>query len=288
VTDTPKQTKNQRREEAREAARVQREKTAKRKKTLKWLIPTVASVAILAIVAGVVWAVIALQPAPKKEAGPLNMISDGILFESDGNGGVQYVATKAIAKGGDPVPTTPRDGMLNIVSYVDFSCPACKAFEATNAEYIKSLVADGQATHEVHPISILDYRGYTTDYATRANNVGACVANYSPENFLDVMAAMYEQQPSEGTAGLGNSAIVDVVTSTGLDVPEINTCITDELFTPWVGAASDRALGGPLPNTDVASVGGTPTILVNGVQYDGSLTDPSAFQAFLAQQAAAL
>jgi len=257
VTDTPKQTKNQRREEAREAARVQREKALKRKKTLKWLIPTIASVAIIAIVAGVVWAVIALQPAPKKEAGPLNMISDGILFESDGDGGVQYVPTKAIAKGGDPVPTTPREGILNIVTLVDFSCPACKSFEEAYASSIQGLVADGTATLEVHPVSILDYRGYTTDYATRANNVGACVANYAPDSFLDVMGAMYTQQPSEGGPGLGNSSLVDIVKSTGLDDADVNQCVLDESFTPWVTAATDRS-----------GVRSTPTIIINGTQWD--------------------
>ena len=257
MTDTPKQTKNQRREEAREAARVQREKALKRKKTLKWLIPTIASVAIIAIVAGVVWAVIALQPAPKKEAGPLNMISDGILFESDGDGGVQYVPTKAIAKGGDPVPTTPREGILNIVTLVDFSCPACKSFEEAYASSIQGLVADGTATLEVHPVSILDYRGYTTDYATRANNVGACVANYAPDSFLDVMGAMYTQQPSEGGPGLGNSSLVDIVKSTGLDDADVNQCVLDESFTPWVTAATDRS-----------GVRSTPTIIINGTQWD--------------------
>ena len=262
MTDTPKQTKNQRREEAREAARVQREKSAKRKKTLRWVIPVVASVAILAIVAGVVWAVIALQPAPKKEAGPLNMISDGILFEADGDGGVQHVTTKAIAKGGDPVPTTPREGILNIVTLVDFSCPACKAFEEAYSESILDLVAQDQATLEVHPVSILDYRGYTTDYATRANNVGACVANYSPENFLDVMAAMYAQQPSEGGPGLGNSSLVEVVTSTGLDNDEVNQCVLDESFTPWVTAATDRS-----------GVRGTPTVIINGTQWDANAAE---------------
>lgn len=258
MTDTPKQTKNQRREDAREAARIQREKTLKRKKTLKWLVPVVASVAILAIVAGVVWAVIALQPAPKKEAGPLNMLSDGILFESDGAGGVTYVETKAIAKGGDPVATTPREGILNIQTLVDFSCPACKNFEQVYSESILDLVADGTATLEVHPVSILDYRGYTTDYATRANNVGACVANYAPDSFLDVMAAMYAQQPSEGGPGLGNGGLVDIVTSTGLDDPDVNQCVTDESFTPWVTAATSRS-----------GVRSTPTIIINGTQWDG-------------------
>lgn len=257
MTNAPRPTKNQRREEAREAARVAREKQLKRQKTLKWLIPTIASVAILAIVGGVVWAVIAFQPPPKKEAGPLNMISDGILFESDGNGGVQYVKTKAIAKGADPVKTTPREGVLNIVTSVDFTCPACKGFEQAYAKSIQSLVAEGTATLEVHPVAILDARFTGRAVSTRANNVGACVANYAPDKFLDVMSAMYEQQAQEGGPGMSNAALVKVVEGAGVDDPDVISCINGEVFTPWVTAATARS-----------GVRSTPTVVINGTQWD--------------------
>ena len=45
--------------------------------------------------------------------------------------------------------------------------------------------------------------------------------------------------------------------------------------------ATDRATDGPLPNTDVKKVKGTPTVLFNGVQFQGSLEDPDAFTSFL-------
>lgn len=261
MTNAPRPTKNQRREEAREAARIAREKQLKRQKTLKWLIPTVASVAILAIVAGVIWAVIAFQPPPKKEAGPANMLSDGIVFEPDGDDGVQYVPTKAIAKGKDPVATTPRDGMLNIVTYVDFTCPACKAFEQSYAEGLQQLVADGTATLEVHPVAILNHQFSGREVSTRANNVGACVANYAPDKFLDVMAAMYENQATEGTAGMNNAALVDVVKGAGVDDEDVISCINAESFTPWVDAATARS-----------GVRSTPTIVINGTPWDANTT----------------
>jgi protein-disulfide isomerase len=259
VTNAPRPTKNQRREEAREAARVAREKALKRQKLLKWLIPTIASVAILAIVGGVVWAVVALQPPPKKEAGPANMISDGIVFEADGDGGVQYVPTAAIKKGADPVPTEQREGLLNIVTYVDFTCPICKQFEDAYSASIQQLVADGGATLEVHPIAILDHQFTGREVSTRANNVGACVANYAPDSFLDVMSAMYANQVQEGTAGMNNSALVDVVKGAGLDDTDVNACITGESFTPWVGASTSRS-----------GVRGTPTVVINGTTWDSA------------------
>jgi len=274
VTNTPRPTKNQRREQAREAARIAREKQLKRQKLLKWLIPTIASVAILAIVGGVVWAVVALQPPPKKEAGPANMISDGIVFEADGDGGLQYVPTKAIAKGGDPVETEPRDGLLNIVTYVDFTCPICKQFEDAYSESIQQLVADGSATLEVHPVAILDHQFTGREVSTRANNVGACVANYAPDSFLDVMSAMYANQAQEGTTGMNNSALVDVVKGAGLDDADVNECITGESFTPWVTAATSRS-----------GVRGTPTVIINGTTWDGA---SQSFDDFLNSEIAKL
>src|SRR5690606_35292219 len=95
------------------------------------------------------------------------------------------------------------------------------------------------------------------EVSTRANNVGACVANYAPESFLDVMGAMYAQQVEEGTSGMNNGALVDVVRSAGLDDADVEACITGESFTPWVTAATARA-----------GVRGTPTIVINGTVWD--------------------
>jgi protein-disulfide isomerase len=187
------------------------------------------------------------------------MISDGIVFESDGDGGVQYVPTAAIKKGADPVPTEQREDLLNIVTYVDFTCPVCKQFEEAYSASIQQLVADGGATLEVHPVAILDHQFTGREVSTRANNVGACVANYAPDSFLDVMSAMYANQATEGTAGMNNSALVDVVKGTGLDDADINECITGESFTPWVQAATARS-----------GVRGTPTVVINGTVWDSS------------------
>jgi protein-disulfide isomerase len=187
------------------------------------------------------------------------MISDGIVFEADGDGGVQYVPTAAIKKGGDPVPTEQREGLLNIVTYVDFTCPICKQFEDAYSASIQQLVAEGTATLEVHPIAILDHQFTAREVSTRANNVAACVANYAPESFLDVMSAMYANQPTEGTAGMSNSALIDVVKGAGLDDDDVTECISGESFTPWVQAATARS-----------GVRGTPTVVINGTVWDGT------------------
>jgi protein-disulfide isomerase len=279
-------TKDQRREAAREAARVAREKAKKQERLRRWLIPTSVTVAIIAIATVVTLVIVNSQPAPQSEAGPANMISDGIVLVGE-DGEMVPVETDAIPAGGEPTPTEPSDDTINIVQYVDFSCPACQAFELTNSPYIEELVSSGEATLEVHPIAILTRGQFTTNYSERANNVGACVANYAPESFYPVMQAMYVNQPQEGTAGLNDRELVEIVKGAGLDDEDVDACIDGLTFEPWLLSATDRALSGPLPNTEHPRVGGTPTVLVNGVLFEGNIGDAAAFQAFVEEQAAA-
>src|SRR3712207_9318628 len=54
-----------------------------------------------------------------------------------------------------------------------------------------------------------------------------------------------------------------------------NDTATTEIYT--------LSLHDALPISDVTAIQGTPTVLVNGVQYEGSVDDPAAFAAFVAQ-----
>jgi protein-disulfide isomerase len=279
-----RQSKNDKRDAARELARVTREKQKRQDRMRRWLIPTGVTVVVLAIVAIVVLVVSTSGPAPQTAAGPKNMISDGILFTGVG-GKMVATTTPGIKATGAPTPNGQADdGVAHIVTYIDFSCPACQEFEQTNADTLQQMVEQGVATLEVHPIAILD--GHFTvgsNYSTRANNVGACVANFAPNSFYAVMEAMYAGQGTEGTAGLSNGQMISLVHGAGLRNGDVDKCINGESFKSWVVAAKDRAINGPLPNTSVTSVSGTPTVLVNGQQYSGSLTDGGAFTDFVQQ-----
>jgi protein-disulfide isomerase len=280
-----KTTKDARRDAAREAARIQREKAKKQERLRRWLIPTSVTVVVLAIATIVTLVIVNSAPAAQTDAGPKNMQSDGIVLVGD-DGAMVPVETGAIPPSGTPTPFEPEDGVMSIVTYVDFSCPACQAFEATNATFIEELVASGEATLSVHPIAVLDRSYQGSLFSTRSNNAGACVANYEPEGFYDVMMAMYVNQPLETTAGLSNAEIIEVVKGAGVDNSDVDKCINGVTFESWLTAATDRATEGPLPNANITSVTGTPTVIVNGIQYKGSITDAVAFQAFVANPVA--
>ena len=139
----------------------------------------------------------------------------------------------------------------------------------------------GEATLEYHPISILDSGSAGTKYSTRAANAVSCVADSQPADVLAVNEALFQNQPAENGPGLTDEELVSLVADAGVTDKKVAACITDRTFASFVGAATKRALAGPLPNADIEQIKGTPTVLVNGVAYTGALDDPTAFSDFV-------
>ena len=285
-SNQPRQTRNERREAAREKARILREQQRKRERRNRALIVTGVTVVVALIAAVII--VIVVQNTKPAGPGPANMASDGIVLTAGEDGGIVAVETPALAAGEAPTPTVPDESgeVANIVMYIDYLCPFCGQFEATNSESIRTMVESGAATVEVHPIAILTNKSAGTQYSLRAANAAACVADSSPESFFDFNAILFENQPEEGSTGLTDDELKALAEEVGVsNGSTIDTCIDDVQFRSWVQEATNRALTEPVPNTDpeLPSVTGTPTVLVNGQQYGGALEDPQEFQAFVLQ-----
>lgn len=260
--------KNQRRAAAREKAQLARKKQKRRQKTGRLLIQGGLALVLVAVVVAVVLVITnSIRPAGP---GPANMASDGIRI------GQGFVAetTPALAADDEPVAseTTAASDTVDIVVYLDYLCPICGQFEAANNDYIAGLVDSGAATVEYHPVAILTNSSVGTRYSNRAANAAACVANYSPDSYFDFNTAMFEQQPEEGTRGLDDAALAGIATGIDgvTDPARITTCIDDEEFASWVTAATQRAVDGPIPNSTVDALPGTPLVLVNGQRYEAS------------------
>jgi protein-disulfide isomerase len=273
--------KNEKREAARDKARILREEQKKKDRRTKFLLQggiILASLAIVAVIALVI--VNSVRPVGP---GPRNMASDGIQISQ----GSIATVTPALASDEDPV-ANKRDekaGILDIQIYVDYLCPICGDFEKTNAEYIQGLLENGKTTVEIHPITILDRLSQGTKYSTRAANAAACVANYSPDQFYDFHNLLFANQPAENSTGLTDDELIEFTTQAKVKAAsDISSCVTDQEFKSWVNASTARALNGPIPNaTNIDKVEGTPTVLVNGLKYEGSVTDLASFQAFVLQ-----
>ena len=282
-SNQPRPTRNEQREAAREKARELREEQKKRERRNKWLIQGGVIVAVLAI-AALIGGLIFNNIKPDGP-GPANMASDGILLTGV-DGVITPTETPALAADEAPTPTVPDDSgtVANIVTYIDYLCPFCGQFETTNADSIRTMVESGAATLEVHPIALLTNKSAGTQYSLRAANAAACVANTSPESFFDFNALLFENQPEETSVGLDNAEIKSLAKKAGVSsLSTIEQCIDDVQFKKWVQDATTRALTEPVPNSDLEAIKGTPTVLVNGKQYEGSLTDPAEFQSFVLQ-----
>lgn len=280
--------KKARRDQAREHARQLREIERKRKARNGWLLK--GGVLLFFVAAAVVTVLVvsslnqAAIEAAKPKPGPANMISDGIILtaDSEGSGEIVAVPTPAIPADGEPTATDPDDypEQVKIVTYLDYFCPVCKTFEQTNAEQIGTWVSGGNATLEVHPIAILDRASLGTRYATRSANAMACVANFEPNLFFQATTAMYDSQPAEGTAGLSNNDILSVLFEAGVTSEDVPDCVEKETFSQWVTQATERTASA-IPNSDLTGITGTPTVIVNGIQYQGSVSDAAEFAAFV-------
>lgn len=279
--EDPRQSKNQRREAAREKAKQLRETQRKKDVRNRVILISSLSVVVIAIIVGVTLVITStIRPAGP---GPANMASDGIQIGA----GLVAVETPALAAGEAPVPTVndPDSGVVDIRTYVDYLCPFCGQFEATNNEQMTEWIESGAATVEVHPLSILDRASLGTRYSTRAANAASCVANYAPDQFWAFNKLLFDNQPEENSEGLDDATLKELVGEAGVtDQGSIDTCIDDVEFRGFVADSTSRALQDPLPGTD-EPVKGTPTVLVNGQKYEGSITDADAFAAFVVQVA---
>lgn len=279
--------KKARRDIARETARLMREEEKRRARRNR--IITQLAVVIGAIAVAVVIVLIVSSSIKPPIAGPLNMASDGILLQGDGTGEIVGVQTPGVPVDGEPTATDPTDytDTANIVIYVDYLCPFCAQFEQTNAETIGTWVSQGLATVEYHPISILDRASLGSRYSTRAANAAACVANFQPDLFFQANAALFSAQPPESTSGLTNEELASVIAQVGVTDLEVVTCINDETFSRWVSDATERTKNA-VPNSSLDAIRSTPTVLVNGQQYEGAPNDGAAFQAFVSEIGIAL
>ncbi len=272
MTNNDRPTKNERRQHAREVARERAEAEKRRKRRNKWFLQGGIGLGIVAVAAIIAIVVVNVNNGgTTSAAGPKNMATGAIQFTGQ-NGEVTPVTSKAVSASGteSAVPTKGADGSVQVTEYVDWACPVCTQFEGAYADQILDKVKSGEVTLAIHPVSILDHSYAGSRYASRAANAAMCVANYEPDKFLDVQTQFFDKQPEEGTKGLTNAEIEDLVKAGGATSSQVASCVADESFKGWVTKTTnvvlnDQSLAG-------AQGFGTPTIVVDGKRLD-NLTD---------------
>lgn len=265
-----KATKSEKREAARENARIARAQEQKRKSRNRSVTQISIVIGILTV-AAITVSVVLSGAGSKASENPKNMASDGAVVAQ----GLIVQATAAV-KGNAPAPTEQLKTKANIVIYLDYLCPYCGQFEKTNTAELESLVNSGLATVEYHPIAILG------EYSARAANAVACVVDSDPKHFWAYNTALFVNEPAEAQAGgLPNKKLITLAGDVGVDQSIITSCVNNGTFSKWVTNSTQRATGKAIPNSKLAQVSSTPTVLVDGQQFTGNPLDANAFKAFV-------
>ena len=260
-------TKNQKRQDARDKARALRKKQSKRTKRNKVLTQASLAIGVVGVIALVTIFIFSSLRPPGP--GPANMQSDGITIGE----GFNALRTPGLLPDEAPTPTEANaNGVPAISIFVDYSCPACAQFESNYGPTFRTWLENGTATIAYHPLSFRDAQTGGSRYATRAGNAAACVADKAPDQFFDFNDLVFANQPAPPASfELTNEQLGQIVDAAGADNADaIKQCIEDETFANWLSAATARAMStGPLPvrDSEIALIRGTPTVLVNGKEF---------------------
>ncbi|MFF1633220.1 DsbA family protein [Leifsonia sp. NPDC058248] len=177
---------------------------------------------------------------------------------------------------------TAGTGPTTVDLWFDPMCPACGAFEKANGDTLATAVSDDSITLRLRPLTFLDRASNGTGYSTRAVAALTCVAVQEPDKALAYFQALYKDQPEEGSSGLTDKELVKRATDLG--IADISDCVAKgEPYQAWAQRNTARSQTGPIDveGSDLKAIQQTPTILVDGKQYTGDITDARAFRSFL-------
>ena len=147
--------------------------------------------------------------------------------------------------------------------YEDFLCPACGRFERSFGPTVSKLIDIGAIAGDYSMVSILD-SPRTQNYSSRAAAAALCVADESTDAFRRFHTALFSTgvQPDErGPNFPDNAKLIELAREAGV-VGNVPDCINS-------GKNLSRVTGAAA----AANITATPTIKINGADYDPSTPD---------------
>ena len=165
---------------------------------------------------------------------------------SDSAQAVRITSNSLIKKDGSDEPKA----VLSL--YEDFQCPHCRDFEKSYGPTITNLINSGAVAADYYMVSILNSSA-NQNYSTRAANAAYCVADESKDAFQRFRAALFAQQPEEGSGNAPqNSQLIETARQAGAGgtVPD---CINKGKYDAMVEGLAKAA-----------KITATPTIRLNG------------------------
>lgn len=225
--------RNQRREAARQRAEALRAETARKEKRAR-LITVAATVVGLALLVVLIFVIVgqgsqsAFEDVENK---PQNVEDGAVVFGED-------------------------DAAAELVVFSDYMCPHCGTFEEVNGDDLNELKDTDDVSLAYYPVAYLDGSSNGTKFSTRSTNAAYCVADADKEMFPEFHAALFADQPAQGSPGFTNEEMAEIADGLGIG-DDAQQCIIDDEFEDYVTAASQFA-------GSEYDVTGTPTALLNG------------------------
>lgn len=211
--------------------------------------PLIAALLVLLILAGAItWAVLAnssQKDSVAKAAANVTVPPHGTKAK-DG-----IVVNPGKAKAGAPV----------VALFQDYQCPVCKVLEDQYGSYLEHLATAGRIQLEYHTMTFLD-GNLRNDASTRAAQAAACADVVGA--YAKYHDAIYTNQPAQEGAGYTDEQLRTTFAKeagiTGDKLVTFEACYDDKKMANWVTGTQDAA--------SKAGVNGTPTIRVNGKDFD--------------------
>lgn len=150
-----------------------------------------------------------------------------------------------------------------VLFYEDFLCPACGNFERTFGPTVSKLIDAGAIAADYSMVAILDSQK-NQNYSSRAGAAALCVADESMDAFRRFHTALFTTrvQPDErGSSFPDNAKLIELAREAGV-VGKVPDCIN-----------SGKYLSKVTGEAAAANISATPTIKINGENYEPSTPD---------------
>ncbi len=146
------------------------------------------------------------------------------------------------------------DAPVVIEVFADFQCPACKAFfESIEPRLIADYVATSKAKLVFRDFAFLGPE------STAAAASARCASEQ--EKFWEYHNALYTRQAAENSGAFADDRLTAIARDTGLDAGQFDECASSARHVSAVGEATRQG--------QARGVTVTPTIVVNGVTFEG-------------------
>lgn len=165
-------------------------------------------------------------------------------------------------------PATMEDNRPLVVTWEDFQCPACRAFEAGPGALLKQAAAAGEMNVVIRPSAFLDAR-YPGQSSRRAIAAWGCAIDQG--RGVDFHSSVFAAQPQEEGVGFSDEQFVQIAADLGIgDLDAFRSCVADGTYLQWADNATAVFYD--------AGVQRTPTVQANGKELgQEAFADPQSF-----------